>query len=55
MQNIPIALIEILSQQFYRWLSAIDLLGWHVQIVNEYNALLSHWRAKHSLTPPVQL
>lgn len=42
-------MINILSEQFNRRLGSIDLLLWHVQIINEDNGLLAHLWSEHSL------
>ena len=52
---LPVTLIKVLSQQLDRWLSSVNLLLWHVQIINKYDTLLPHGWTKHTFTPSVKL
>jgi len=41
---VPVFVVQELSHEFERRLSAVDLTGWHVYIVDENNRLLVDWR-----------
>lgn len=49
MNNSPAAVVEPLSEQFDRWLRAVELLCRHVDVVHEENELLSGGGAKYTL------
>jgi len=40
---LPISVVEKLTHEFKRWLSAVHLTRWHVHIVDENNCFLVDW------------
>ena len=49
---VPMTMVEPLAKKFYRRLCAVDFLCRHVEIVNENDALFSHWWTVQSLATP---
>jgi len=47
-------LIEPLTKQFDRWLTAVLLLGWHIQIVHENEAPFAYRRTVDTFATPTK-
>lgn len=48
---IPATMVHPLAQQLNRWLGAVRLQGWHVQVVNEEDEVAPQGWPEHTLSP----
>ena len=55
LQVVPVTMIEVLTQQFYRRLSAVYLSCRHVHVVDENDRLLVRWRPEVTLLSTIHL